>query len=233
MMEALRKHMKKLMWFIAVAFIAGMFFWYGKVGGIKNYIAKVNGAQISVKDYNKRVMQQLRRERERQDKELSEEQIMQIRRQILSSMITQEVIYQESKKMGIIVPDEEVINTIHNLPQFQQDGKFNFNLYLQTLRYSINADPEEFEDLIRRDIANRKLEKMILSSAKLTDAELQLQYVTKNGNLKNFDEKKEELKNDILQYKRTALYRNWMASLQQKTKIKVNIELTGITGPKQ
>lgn len=228
MMEALRKHMKKVMWAIAVMFIGGIFFWYGSGSGTKDAVAHVNRSQIKLNKYHKRVTQRLRREREKQDEELSDDQIFQIRQQVLSSMITEEVLYQESKRLGIIVTDEEIINTIHNLPQFQQDEKFSFNLYIQTLRYSLNTTPDEFEILIRKNIANRKLERLILSSVKVTQPELELNYMTQNGNLGGFDEKREELKNDILQNKRIALYRNWMKTLQQNTKIKVNAKLAGL-----
>jgi hypothetical protein len=53
-------------------------------------------------------------------------------------------------------------------------------------------------------------------------------YIITHGNLKEFDKNKEALKNDILQNKRTALYRYWLTVLQQKTKIKVNAELAGL-----
>lgn len=228
MMESLRKHMKKIMWLIAAMFIGGIFFWYGSGSGTKNAVAHVNRTKIQLDKYNKTIMQQLRRAREKQEEELNENQIIQIRRQVLSSMVTEEILYQESKKLGIIVTDEEIIGTIHNLPQFQQDGKFSFNLYIQTLRYSLNTTPDEFEILIRRNISNRKLERLILSSAKVTQPELETNYITQNGNLNGFDEKKEELKNDILQKKRTALYRNWMNTLQQNAKIKVNAKLAGL-----
>ncbi len=228
MMRSLRKHMKKIMWAIAAMFIGGIFFWYGSGSRVMDAVAHVNKSKIELKEYNKRVTQQLRRERERQEKELSDEHIFQIRRQILSSMITQEVLYQESKRLGIVVIEEEVINTIHNLPQFQQDGKFNFSLYIQTLRYSVGATADEFEIFIRKSIANRKLERLILSSAKVTKPELRIHYLDKYGNLDGFDEKKEEFKNDILQNKRTAFYRNWLNDLQQNTKIKVNAELAGL-----
>ncbi len=229
MMDALRKHMKKVMWVIAFMFIGGIFFWYGKIGGITDAVAQVNGFKISAKDYHKRVTQQLRRDREQMETELSDDQILQIRRQILSSMITQEVLYQEAKRLGIIVTTEEIISTIHSLPQFQQDKEFNFQLYIQTLRYSMNSTPDDFEILIKKNIANRKLERLILTSAKATIPELKITYLNSNGNLNDFDDSKEELKNTLLQNKRTALYKSWMTSLQQKTKINVNTDLAGLT----
>ncbi|MFH1415216.1 MAG: SurA N-terminal domain-containing protein [Elusimicrobiota bacterium] len=231
-MEKLREHMKKIMWFIAAIFIGGIFFWYGRVRTITDAVANINNSKIKVGDYHKRVTQQLRRTREESEDELTDEHIMQIRRKILSAMITEEVLYQESKRIGIIVTDEEVVNTIHNLPQFQQDSKFNFNLYAQTLKYSMNSEPDDFELLIRRDISNRKLERLVINSTKVTPAELSLYYSTKYGDMTGFKDKNAEVMNEILQSKRTELYKNWMNTLQQNTKIKVNTELAGLTAKK-
>lgn len=228
MMEALRKHMKKIMWLIALMFIGGIFFWYGHGSKVRDFVAEVNNTKIDINDYNQRVTRQLRRTREQAETELTDAQIIQIRRQILSALITQEVLFQEARRLGIIVTDEEVINTIHNLPQFQQDGKFNFNLYIQTLRYSFGSSPDKFEEILRKDIATRRLERFIITSARVTAPELQIQYLNKKGSMANFNEESEELRNDLLQNKRTAIYTNWLNTLQQNSKIKVNIELAGL-----
>ncbi|MFC2091754.1 SurA N-terminal domain-containing protein [Elusimicrobiota bacterium] len=227
-MNSLRKHMKKVMWVIAVLFIAGMFFWYGKIGGLSNSVASINGTKIELKDFHKQITQQLRRIRETQEEELTDEQILMIRRDVLSSMITQEVLHHESKKFDITVSDEEVIQTIHNLPQFQEEGKFNFNLYINSLKYSFGMSPEEFETMLIKDISNRKLERMILSSTYVTNTELKLRYIDKNQNMDGFEENIEELKNEIIQNKRTAVYRYWLTNIQRNSKIDVNTELAGL-----
>lgn len=220
--------MKKVMWAIAIMFISGIFFWYGTGNQMKDAVAQVGSDKIKLDEYRKNVTRQLRREREKKEQELEENQIIEIRRQTLSSMINQSLLYQESKRLGIVVTDEEVINTIHNLPQFQQDEKFNFRLYQQTLRYSMNMKPDEFEKMIKINISNRKLERLILSSAKVTNSELQIYYINSNGDLKGFQEAKDELKNEILPNKRMALYQSWIKALQQNIKITVNSKLAGL-----
>jgi parvulin-like peptidyl-prolyl isomerase len=231
MMELLRQNMKKIMWAIALMFIGGIFFWYGSGSRLKDTVAEVGSSKIKVRGYQKRVTQQLRRERDKSEEDLTDNQIFEMKRNVLGSMINQELRYQEAQRLGIIVTDEEIMSTIQNLPQFQQDEKFNFKLYFQTLKYSLNASPEEFEKMLKKEIAIRKLERLILSSAKVTTAELKLRYLDKEGSLEGFEKKRDELKNEILQEKRTAIYTNWVRNLQQNTNIKVSPELAGLASP--
>jgi peptidyl-prolyl cis-trans isomerase D len=228
MMELLRKNMKKIMWAIAAMFIGGIFFWYGSGTRAGDTVAQVGKTKISVREYQKRVTRQLRNQRENQEQELTDSQVLEIKRNVLGGLINQELRYMEARRLGISAIDEEVMATIQNLPQFQQDGKFNFRLYYQTLRYSINATPDEFEDMLKKEITIRKLERLVLSSAKATEAELKIHYLDRNGNLKGYDENKEELRNEILQDKRMAVYANWARDLQQSTNIKVNTEVADL-----
>ncbi|MFC2061880.1 SurA N-terminal domain-containing protein [Elusimicrobiota bacterium] len=225
MMESLRKHMKKLMWGIAMMFVCGIFFWYGSGKRIKDSVAEIGDTEIKVEEYRRNVTRQLRREREKTNTDLQDDQILKIKRSVLSSMINQELLYQESKRLKITVAEEELVTTIHTLPQFQQEGTFNFNLYRETLRYSMLMKPEEFEDMIKRNIATRKLERLILSSAKVTNQELAAYYLNNNNSLEGFEDKREELRNEILQKKRIAIYQNWMRNIQQNTNISVNPKL--------
>lgn len=225
MMELLRKNMKKILWVIAALFIGGIFFWHGWGPGAGNVVARVGKIKIEVQEFERNLSREIQRRRDQQEEELSEDQIRDIRRDVLSSLISNALRYQEAKKIGISSTDEEIIATIQSLPQFQQDERFNFQLYEQTLRFSMNITPEEFEELIKEDIIIRKLEMLILSSAKVTLPEMKLHYLNENNSLDGFEENKEELRSEILQNKRMALYNNWMITLQQNYDITVNPEL--------
>lgn len=209
-------------------FISGIFFWYGSGKQMRDQIAKVGKTKISLEDYRKEVARITRNQRESTEGELNENQVTAIRRQALSTLVTQELLYNESKRLNVSVTNDEVVSTIHNLPQFQQDGQFSYKLYRQTLHYSMYTTPEKFEEMVRKNIASRKLERLVLYSARITDPELQIHYLNRFGNLKQFDENKEEMRNELMQDKRMALYQSWMASLQQDNKITVNNELLEI-----
>jgi len=228
MMNLLRKNMKKVMWLIAAMFIGGIFFWYGSGTRTSNVVAEVGKVKIRLPEYQQNLTARIRRERENNEAELNDKQLFEIKRNVLSAMVSLELRYQEAKNLNITVADEEVIGTIQSLPQFQQDEKFNFNLYRQTLKYSLNSTPDEFEEEIKKNIAVRKLENLILSSVRVPESEIALAYKNQNGSMKDFENNKEKVKNQILQKKRTALYGAWMRNLQNKYKITVNPELAGL-----
>ncbi len=228
MLDNIRKHSDKIMWFIAAIFIGGIFFWYGSGGTHANTVVESENFKIEVSEYRERLNRELRNKREETESELSEKQITEVKRQVLSSMVNTETLYYEAKKMGLTVTDQEVAATIRNLPQFQQDGRFNNRLYKQAIQYSMNMNPAEFEKLIRKDIYTKKIERIILSTAEVTEPELQLAYRRENGSLEGYENNKEELKNSIIREKRMAIYRQWMTDLRRNMKLKVNPELAGL-----
>ncbi|MFW6134634.1 MAG: SurA N-terminal domain-containing protein [Elusimicrobiota bacterium] len=228
MLDLLRKNTKKILWVIAAMFIVGIFFWYGSGVGRQNTVAEVGSQEVKLDEYRRTVMQQQRRIRENKEEELTEEDKINLKRDVLISLINQKIRYQEAKKMGIIVTEDEIINTIRNLPQFQQDEVFNYRLYEQSLKYSLDITPSEFEKEVKERIAIQKLERLILSSAKVTDKELKLYYLSNNDSIKGLKEKKDEIKTELLQKKRMALYNNWRLQLQQKYKTKFYPEVAGL-----
>ncbi|MDA3792413.1 MAG: SurA N-terminal domain-containing protein [Elusimicrobia bacterium] len=228
MLDNIRKHTDKIMWFIAALFIGGLFFWYGTGGTSKNTVVEADNFTIEVSDYRSSLNRTLRNKREETETELSENQITRIKQQVLSTMVNTETLFYEAKKMGLSVTDNEVAATIRNLPQFQQDGRFNNRLYKQALLYSMNMNPAEFEELIRKDIYTKKIERIILSTAEVTEPELQLAYMRKNGSLEGYQKDKEELKNSIVRQKRMSLYRQWMTDLRRNMNLTVNPKLAGL-----
>ncbi len=231
MMDSMRKHMKKVMWVIAGVFIAGIFFWYGTGQRMDDTVARGANFEINVQDYQQQVSRQLRAEREETDGELSDNQIFKIRRQVLSSMINEEIIYNQAKKMGIGVTDKEVIDTVRRLPQFQHEGQFNMQMYTRALQHSMNMTPAEFEEMIRKNITTQKVERLVLATANTTLTELQLRYESEHGTLVGFEEKKEELQNNIIQEKRSNIYRNWISQLHQKADLDINPQLANLEQP--
>lgn len=225
--------MKKVIWVIATIFIGGIFFWYGTGRGSDDTVAEADNFEIKVKDYRRQVSRQMRAERKETDGELSDKEIFNIRRRVLSSMINDKVVYNKAEQVGINVPDEEVIATIRRLPQFQHEGKFNMKLYTQALQRSMNMNPSEFEEMIRQNITTKKMERLILASANTTLPELKLKYKSEHGNLNGFEEKKDELKNNIIQEKRSEIYRNWLSKLHDEANLNVNPEVADLKRPQQ
>ncbi len=224
MMNQMRKHMKKVLWIVAGLFIIGIFFWYG-TGGIKNYAARVNGTRIEIQEFQNEFSRRIRRYRNDIEGTVTDDDAMMIRQQALISLINQEILLQEAKRMGITVFDEEIIQTIRNLPQFQHEGQFHREMYRNVVRFSLDMTPDEFEKMIRSNIAVQKLEQAVISTAMVSDPELELYYKTEYGSIDNFQERAMELREEILQEKRISLYSYWMENLRDNARIDINFNV--------
>ena len=221
--------MNKVLWFITILFVGGIFFWFGTGSPDAGVVAQVGKERIDIRDYQQSLTRQLNRIREEYESDLSQEQILQVRREVLSSLINQALRYQEALRMGIIVSDEEIIQAIKSLPQFQENNVFNFELYRQALRFSLNITPDAFEELILRDLAIRKLERMILSTVRVTQSEVELHYLTENSSMDDFAESKQEYESNLLQQKRSETYSHWIRNLHQRYDIEVNPQVAGLS----
>lgn len=216
--------MKKVLWAVAFMFIIGIFFWYG-TGGLKTYAAKVNGSRIELRDFQAEYSRRLMRFRQESEESLTDETAASLRQQTLASLINQELLLQEAKRLGIRVSDEEIINTIQSLPQFQHEGEFNMHIYRQTLQFNLDMSPGDFEEMIKKNIAAQKLERFIISSAVISEPELKLYYQNRHQTLENFEQKGLDLREEILQKKRSSLYNHWMGNITRRASIDINQDI--------
>ncbi|MGM0568308.1 MAG: SurA N-terminal domain-containing protein [Elusimicrobiota bacterium] len=221
MMNYMRKHMKKVLWTVAFLFIIGIFFWYGTGGG-RTYAAKVNGTRIEMKEFQSEFNRSIRQYRQENDEVIDEKLATELRQQTLSSLINQEILFQEAKRMDILATNEEIVRTIQSLPQFHHEDQFNIEVYKNILQYNLGMTPDEFEKMIKKSIAIQKLQQLIISSAVISEPELKLYYENSYSTPEEFKEKKDEFKEDIIQDKRFSLYSYWTEKLRENVNIDIN-----------
>jgi len=220
MMNFVRKNVKTFLWSIAIAFIIGVFLWNFSTRRLIDCVARVNGIKISYSSFLESVNRRIRNwYDENPEKELTDAQTKELKSEVLSSLIQEELLHQEAKKYGIYVSQSEIINTIRSLPQFQKDGKFQPQLYFYILRNYFRTEPATYEAQIKNAIINQKLRSLILSGVKVTDQEVKEEYERKKTK-----EEEEEFKKNFLQEKKILFYRQWLISLYQKAKIINNLD---------
>lgn len=220
MIEFFRKKSKEILLVIAIVFIAGIFFMYK---GQKSLFAlKVNRKNISYDEYNKTFIRALNNARDASEEGLNESDIARIKQSVLSGMVQDELILQDVKKLGLRVPDEVIANTIMSMKSFQRDGKFSEALYKRVLNTFYRMPRYEFEEDLRRSVKKQFLRGIILSSSKVSPMELEMEFKIKFPE-ENFDEKKTEFKNSILNEKRSLIYYGWMNHLINNAKIINNL----------
>ncbi len=93
------------------------------------------------------------------------------RREHLEGMIDQLLLRQYAADMGLTISDRQIAETIREVPNFQIDGQFNPDVYLQALR-AAGETPRSFERSLRDDMQTRLLPNALADSAIVTEAEV-------------------------------------------------------------
>lgn len=88
---------------------------------------------------------------------------MNTRRRALETLISREVVAQAAEDKGMTVPQNQLIEYIRSVPQFQEDGRFRRELYMNYLTY-IRKTPAEFEKQLQRDIIVSEMQSLFTNA---------------------------------------------------------------------
>jgi len=158
----MRKHakswlIKTLIAIIAVVFV--FYFGYSFKSGSGVKIAYVNGEIISGAEYQKayrNLVEQLQREyRSLWNENLIK--VFDLKNRAMDSLITQKLVSQEAKKIGLDVTEEEVREKIISYPPFQIRGRFDEGRYRSLLQNN-RMKPEDFEVMIAQELRQEKIQ---------------------------------------------------------------------------
>lgn len=97
-----------------------------------------------------------------------------VKRLVLNSLITREVLYQKAKELGWFVSDEEIIESIKNNKLFKEEGKFSLKKYKEVLN-RFNLTPEEYEEILRKSLMALKIMNFINYGVYVLPDELEIQ----------------------------------------------------------
>jgi len=146
-------------------------------------VAVVNGVVISRTQYDKEL--DVHRERiSRQGKQISDDQMAELKKDILEGLIEREVLYQESQKAGIKIADQKVNDQLAAIKKrFPNEEEFKKALA------SMGLTEEEVRAQIQRGLAIRELiDQKVANKIAITDEETNA-YYTGNPQLFNQPEK--------------------------------------------
>ncbi len=82
--------------------------------------------------------------------------LAQFRQNVLDKMVNQALLDQHAKSLGLRVSEAQIIEEIRGIPAFSNNGIFNNEQYLATLRRA-GLTPEQFAQYIRQDIERQYL----------------------------------------------------------------------------
>ena len=174
------RHLKWVLWLVAISMVAylGAFFSCdpGGAGGEgAPWAARVNGATISAERF--RASARNLDAYYRQLFDTSYEQLkpqLQIGSQALESLIEQEMILQEARRLGIGASGREIAESIRSDPNFSDPtGQFiGDQRYMQLARRAFGS-PEAYEKLVADQLVIDKWTNLIAQSVKVDDADLE------------------------------------------------------------
>jgi peptidyl-prolyl cis-trans isomerase D len=181
MLDFLRK--KKRSWIITillgliiVVFVA----FYGgsqQPTGAASNVAEVNGETISQREFILHYQRAVERYREMFKGSLTPELLknLNIKNSLLEEMIEARLVLQEARRLGLTASDDELMNAITQVPEFQVNGRFNKERYIQLLRAN-RLTPAQFEEDQRKQLTIQRLQGTLADTVHVTEAEVRDRY---------------------------------------------------------
>ena len=219
MLSLMRKHAGSwIIKFLLAAIIVVFIPW-----GVSRYtserssrVADVNGTIITLNDYRNSYTNLVEQVRQSFGNNINDEliQALQLRKRALDQLVDRALMLQEAEKLNIQVSDEELAQTIRNIPVFQTGGVFDNQRYLNMLS-RMQLTPETFEEQQREDLIIDKLQRFITGNIKVSELEARQWYKYNNtevdmdyvllepGQFKNIEPTADEIADYFDQHKET------------------------------
>ncbi len=171
-MQKHRKYLVVTIWISTIAFVGAGFVGWGAYSFGKNSgsVAKVGEIDITYTQMQQEYSRLFSAYNQMFGGKLDKEQAQNlgIEEQAMNNLITQTLLLNFAKDIGIRVIDEEVAKEIASIEAFRVDGKFSNDRYKQILSQN-GYKTTDFEESIRRSIAIDKMKNILKPS--LTDLE--------------------------------------------------------------
>lgn len=143
--------------FSAIVIVFIMFGYTGRQSG-SGQLARVGNHYVSIQEYQTEIERMQRMYSGMFGGQMNAETQRQFfQNQALESLISQEVLYQAAIRNGILVSDDEIRDLIfHDIPAFQDNGKFDKERYFAVLEAN-HFTASEFESKLKQEKVTEKL----------------------------------------------------------------------------
>jgi peptidyl-prolyl cis-trans isomerase D len=142
-------------------------------GAAPPYAARVNGEVIPAGEWERQYDQLLRFYQQQAGDQFTRELAAQLQlpQQALGFLVDRELVVQEARRRGIVATDEEISATVHRMPAFQENGQFQYQLYLDSVRGAYGS-PGKFEDALREDLLYQKMLAAVGQTVKVSEGQV-------------------------------------------------------------
>ncbi len=162
-------------------------------GRPEDSVGEINGQNITINEYDGYYTRLLRQEQENVEGDLPSEKTEEIRNTAWSQLVADHLINKEIEKFNIYVTPEEIYTFLKMYPpkevqkfsQFMTDGKFDYQKYVNAMVAPENAPFwAQIEAYVLPDLKKYKLQEMILSTVRVTPAEVMDAFMAENEKVK-------------------------------------------------
>ncbi|HBF42200.1 MAG TPA: hypothetical protein DDW42_00965 [Desulfobacteraceae bacterium] len=188
LLSLMRKHAKSWLIKVLIGIIALVFvFYFGYSFTAKRALkmAFVNGELISRMEYEN-TYHDLLDSLQRKYKGVWNDKLIKVfnlKKRALDNLISQKLINQEAKRLGLDVTEGEVQKSIMDYPAFQVNGQFDVGRY-RALLSNNRMKPDDFEASMAQDLLQDKLKQFLFAFMDVTDREVQDFYTFANEKIK-------------------------------------------------
>ncbi len=187
-LDMMRRQKRLFAWVILPLLVVGLVaYLIPGVGGVWGQgvsvpsIARVGRVEISAAEFKGALYRFLRNSRVPYDRKLL--RTLRIEQQILSQLISKEIIMHHGRRLGVDATSEEIQEKILTIPAFLEDGNFLLNRYKAILRQN-GLTVEEFEEGIRFEVIQEKLRNLVTAYVNVSDREAEEDYRLRNEKAK-------------------------------------------------
>lgn len=196
MMRQLRESTKVIMILVSIAFVGLMVFQWGmdlsgrsSRGAAPTSLGSVNGAEVTVDDYQRQYQILLDQAQQSHPQGLSDQELKQIEDQAWQDVVNLTLLRQAAREHGIHVSDAELVQYIKynpppdmaRMPAFQTEGRFDLQKYQQALADPSLADTwAQYEQQMRRTLPILRLQEQVVAGVTISNAELLQAYRDQN-----------------------------------------------------
>ena len=140
-------------------------------------VAAVNGEVITQREFVLHYQRALEKYRELLKGSLTPEleKSLNLKASLLEELIEKRLVLQEARHLGLAVNDDDLMMAIAQVPDFQVNGRFNKERYLQLLR-AARISPSQFEAEQREQLTIQRLNSILLDGVHVTEDEVRDRY---------------------------------------------------------
>ena len=172
-----KKFMHFILWMIVFVFVVGIFFVFGmKSKGFEdhdpNLVARIGETIITYSDFNKTYQPALDKLYRAKEDTPNASEIKKLKDQVLERLVDEAILEQTGQKLGITVPDEELVGWLQRQNYFlDENGKFSKTKYYQMLQAN-QLTPEEFESSQRNQMLTQKIQSILFDGVLFNNNDL-------------------------------------------------------------